>query len=424
MVADGTPDADQLMEYLYHASLGVVQIDLSGRIRLLNPIAVRLLMPLAPGGDLLQNLFVTLDPVLPDLRKIVEGAPNRKGSVLRNCRIAMPNGVRGRAEPMFFSLSVVRVAEDSLIVTIEDISESVRHERLLSKQEAWINAVLPGASSHGQLLLDLDGRIRSWTPAMQQLTGFAEALVIGQPYSTLFAPDAMTADRMSDRLDEVNQTGLSFAEGRMRRADGSGFWGHSVLMRAEASPGGDGYMLLVRDISDHRETIDSLLKAATSDQLTGVSNRRALYEAAEIEFSRHARKPRAISLMMLDIDHFKQVNDTCGHPFGDQVIRNLATVLLKSVRTIDIVARIGGEEFAVLLPSTDMAMAMHIAERIRGNVAQQRVSFGQHTLDYRVSIGVASVTGDTRNIDELLMAADSALYDAKRGGRDRVCTAR
>ncbi len=423
MVASGTPDAEQLMEYLYHASLGVVRIDLAGQIRLLNPIAVRLLMPLASGGDLLQNLYVTLESLLPDLRKIVESAPDRKGNVLKNCRIALPNGVRGHAEPMFISLSVVRVDHDSLIVTIEDISEAVRHERLLSKQEAWINAVLSGASRHGQLLLDHDGRIRSWNASMQQLTGFADAELMGQPYSTLFAADAMTADRMSDRLDEVNQTGLSFAEGRMRRADDSGFWGHSVLMQVDASLGSDGYILLIRDISDHRETVDSLLKAATSDQLTGVANRRALYEAAEIEFSRHARKPRAISLLLLDIDHFKQVNDTCGHPFGDQVIRNLATVLLKSVRTIDIVARIGGEEFVVLLPSTDMTMAVRIAERIRSNVAEERMNFGQHAIDYRVSIGVASVTGDINGIDDLLTVADSALYDAKRGGRDRVCKA-
>ncbi len=423
MSIDGTQTAEQLMEYLYHASMGVAQTDLSGRIRLINPIAVRLLMPLARRGDLLENLFVTLDPFLPDLRKMVENAPDRNGSVLRNCRIAMPNGLRGHAGPMYFSLSVVKVDHDALIVTIEDVSESVRHERLVSKHEAWINAVLSGASSHGQLLLDRDGRISSWNPAMQKLTGFAEAQVAGQPYSTLFAADAMTADRMSDRLAEVNQTGLSFSEGRMRRADGSEFWGHSVLMQNEASLGSAGYTLLVRDISDHRETVDSLLKAATSDQLTGVANRRALYEAAEIEFARHARKPRAISLLMIDIDHFKQINDTHGHPAGDQVIRDLAAVLLKSVRSIDVVARIGGEEFVVLLPSTDMTMAMRIAERVRGNVAKQNVIVGQQALNYRVSIGVASVSHDTRGLDDLIMQADAALYEAKRTGRDRVTVA-
>lgn len=423
MLADGGPAAERLMEYLYHASMGVVQVDLSGRIRQLNPIAVQMLMPLARNGDLLENLFTTLDPVLPDLGKTIESAPDRRGSVLRGCRIAIPNGLRGHAEPVFFSLSVTRVDEDALIVTIEDVSETVRHERLLSKQEAWINAVLSGASSHGQLLLDREGRIESWSPAMQQLTGFAAGEVVGHAYSILFAADAMTADRMSDRLDEVTQTGLSFSESRMRRADGSAFWGHTVLMRIEESLRSDGYVLLVRDISDHRETVESLMKAATSDQLTGVANRRALYEVAEVEFARHARKPRAISLLLLDIDHFKKINDTFGHPVGDQVIRNLAGVLLKSVRTIDVVARIGGEEFVVLLPSTDMSMSLGIAERIRSNVANQLVAVGQHVITYRVSIGVASVTAEMKNVDDLLMAADSALYDAKNGGRDRVCTA-
>lgn len=230
----------------------------------------------------------------------------------------------------------------------------------------------------------------------------------------------MTADRMIDRLDEVERVGLSIAEGWMQRVDGAVYWGHSVLTRVLPKLG-DGYSLLIRDINDRRETVESLLKAATSDPLTGVANRRALYEAADIEFARHARKPRDITLLLIDIDHFKQVNDTYGHPVGDEVIRNLASVLLQSVRSIDVVSRIGGEEFAVMLPSTDQAMAVRIAERIRSNVAGQRILAGSAEIEYRVSVGVARVSADMHGIDDLIMAADQALYDAKHQGRDRVC---
>ncbi len=256
---------------------------------------------------------------------------------------------------------------------------------------------------------------------MEVLTGFSATKLAGQPYSSLFAQDAMTDDLMRDRLDEVDRVGLSVAEGRMLRGDGSVYWGHSIITRVPSELAPDAYALLIRDIDDRRETVESLVKAATSDPLTGVANRRALYEAADIELARYARKPRDIALLLIDIDLFKQVNDTHGHPVGDEVIRNLAAVLLRSVRSIDTVARIGGEEFAVMLPSTGQAMAVRVAERIRANVAAQRIVAGATEIEYRVSVGVAFVSPEMRGIDDLIMAADLALYDAKRQGRNRVC---
>lgn len=421
MIAQAQPNADDLLEFMYHSALGVVQTDLEGAVRMLNPVAIQLLMPLASQGDRLNNLFVTLDGLLPDLREIVTHAQDRFGTVIDRHRIALPNGVRGRNEPVFLALSIFKVAADLLIATLEDVSATVRQEQLLGKQEAWINAMYAGTSRHAHILIDGSGRIAGWSPQMTTLTGFSASEFLGQPYSALFAEDAMTNDLMSDRLDEVDRVGLSLAEGRMRRADGSAYWGHSIITRVPSERDPGGYTLLIRDIDDRRETVESLLKAASSDPLTGVANRRALYEAADIEFARYARKPRDISLLLIDIDHFKQVNDTHGHPVGDEVIRNLASVLVRSVRSIDMVARIGGEEFAVMLPSTDVSMAMRIAERIRANVGAQRITAGSVELDYRVSVGIARVSADMHGIDDLIMAADLALYDAKRQGRDRVC---
>lgn len=411
---------DHLLEFMYHASLGVVQTDLAGEVQRLNPVAVNLLMPIARQGDRLDNLFATLDGYLPDLSQIVSESRDRFGTLMDRHRIALPSGVRGHNEPFYLSLSLFRVAPDVLIATLDDVSAAARQEQLLGKQEAWINAMHAGTSEHAQVLVDRSGRIADWCPEMEALTGFSAAESLGKPYSALFPEDAMTADRMIDRLDEVERVGLSIAEGWMQRVDGAVYWGHSVLTRVPPKLG-DGYSLLIRDINDRRETVESLLKAATSDPLTGVANRRALYEAADIEFARHARKPRDITLLLIDIDHFKQVNDTYGHPVGDEVIRNLASVLLQSVRSIDVVSRIGGEEFAVMLPSTDQAMAVRIAERIRSNVAGQRILAGSAEIEYRVSVGVARVSADMHGIDDLIMAADQALYDAKHQGRDRVC---
>lgn len=420
MISGEQPQYEHLMEYLYQSEIGLIQTELDGKVELINPVGVKLLMPLARQGDTLDNLFDTLDPFVPDLHKRAAEFPHREGMLLKGHRIALPTGTRGQSESVHYALTLIKVASDRLMASLEDVSAEVRREMLINKQDAWINAMMAGVSLHALVQLDRHGKICGWNPGMAVLFGTGDDTFVGQPYASLFPADAITADRMYDRIEEVRHTGLSFTEGWMQRADGTRFWGHTLLTASEPGDQPSGFNLVVRDISDHRESMESLLKQATSDQLTGVANRRAFYEAADMELARHTRKPRAITLLLIDIDHFKQVNDTHGHPVGDQVIRNLAEVMLRSVRSIDVVARLGGEEFAVLLPSTDVAMGRRIAERIRANVAKQTVRAGQLAINYRVSIGVAAVDKGITSPDELIAAADQALYDAKRNGRDRV----
>ncbi len=435
MTAGDQPRYEHLMAYLYQSAIGLVQTNLQGEVQLINPVAVNLLMPLARQGDFLDNLFTTLDPYVPDLPRLAAGFTPAAGTLLKSHRIALPTGTRGHGEPVHYALTMVKVAADTLMASVEDISVEVRREVLLNKQDAWINAMMAGVSRHALVQLDVHGCIAGWNadmaalfgdkPFAQSATAFAAASgadhYVGQPYAILFPSDAITSDRMVDRLEEVRHTGLSFAEGWMHRSDGSRFWGHTLITASEPGAQPASFNLVVRDISDHRESMESLLRQATSDQLTGVANRRAFHEAADMELARYQRKPRDIALLLVDIDHFKQVNDTYGHPVGDQVIRNLAEVMLRSVRSIDVVARLGGEEFAVLLPSTDVAMGRQIAERIRANVSKQAVRAGQHAISYRVSIGVATVVAGILTPDDLIAAADQALYEAKRHGRDRVC---
>ncbi len=431
MTAGDQPRYEHLMEYLYQSAIGLVQTNLQGEVQLINPVAVNLLMPLAKQGDFLDNLFITLDPYVPDLPRLAAAFTPPAGTLLKSHRIALPNGVRGHGEPVHYALTVVKVAADTVMASVEDISVDLRREILLNKQDAWINAMMAGVSRHALVRLDVNGCITDWNADMATLFGHksvAESGVVsgaeryvGQLYAILFPPDAITTDRMVDRLEEVRHTGLSFAEGWMHRSDGTHFWGHTLITASEPGAQPASFNLIVRDISDHRESMESLLRQATSDQLTGVANRRAFHEAAGMELARYQRKPRDIALLLVDIDHFKQVNDTYGHPVGDQVIRNLAEVMLRSVRSIDVVARLGGEEFAVLLPSTDETMGRQIAERIRANVAKQAVRAGEHAISYRVSIGVATVAASIHTPDDLIAAADHALYEAKRCGRDRVC---
>lgn len=421
MTDEGAPKVEQLMEFMYQAAIGLVQTDANGNVLLINPMAVQLLMPLARRHDLLENLFTTFDMYAPELRQLVSGFSRRVGTIVHNHRIVISSGSRGQSSPVFFSLSLVKLDDQSLMAMFQDISESVKSERLLQRQEAWINAMLAATVDYALMVIGEDGTILQSNASVEKVTGYDQTQLSGRPYSIFFVPGAITPDRVSDRLREADQAGLSLDEGWMLRTDGRQFWGHTAITPLEPSLHPRGYTLIIRDITESRKTLDSLLRAATSDQLTGVANRRALFDAAELELARYVRKPRDISLLILDIDRFKRVNDTFGHPVGDRVIRSLADVLVRSVRSIDVVARLGGEEFAVLLPSTDSAMAAEIGERIRRNVATERIHTDSQTITYTVSIGVAMVEPGMAGLDELIMAADEALYEAKRSGRDRVC---
>jgi two-component system cell cycle response regulator len=164
---------------------------------------------------------------------------------------------------------------------------------------------------------------------------------------------------------------------------------------------------------------------ARTDPLTHTANRRALMERLNGELERARRYALSLSVLMVDLDHFKLVNDTYGHPIGDEVLRSTARVLQREARNVDVVARFGGEEFVVVLPETGEEGAVRVADRIRARIAEQAVmpGAGYDTARVTASIGVASVPSSVVNAAEDLIAlADQALYRAKAAGRNQVCT--
>jgi diguanylate cyclase (GGDEF)-like protein len=163
---------------------------------------------------------------------------------------------------------------------------------------------------------------------------------------------------------------------------------------------------------------------ATTDGLTGLVNHRHFQEKADERFTRAARYPENISLLLFDIDHFKKVNDTYGHPIGDAVLRKVGAMVREAARTVDIAARYGGEEFAVLMENTDEPGAMKMAERIRASIQKTRFVFEGATVPVTVSIGCSSFPSDARDKKELIDRADKALYWAKENGRNRCCAYR
>ena len=160
-------------------------------------------------------------------------------------------------------------------------------------------------------------------------------------------------------------------------------------------------------------------RMAITDGLTGLFNHRNFQERLTNEFNRMQRIPDPLSLLLIDIDFFKKINDTCGHPAGDEVLRGVAGIIRETIRNVDVAARYGGEEFAAILPGTNHEGAQKMAERLRSAIAGKVFAIDGKELRVTVSIGAATAPHDTGNRDELIEKTDQALYHAKRSGRDR-----
>ena len=168
-----------------------------------------------------------------------------------------------------------------------------------------------------------------------------------------------------------------------------------------------------------RESQAELERLSVTDALTGLYNRRYLMGTLATETQRSRRLRRPVSVLLADVDHFKQYNDTQGHPAGDAALVKIADILRKQTRAVDCVARYGGEEFLVVLLETTVATAALVAERIRASVATETFDGGKMTM----SIGVAECPAHGDTPESLIASADAALYAAKDGGRDRVVSA-
>jgi diguanylate cyclase (GGDEF)-like protein len=181
----------------------------------------------------------------------------------------------------------------------------------------------------------------------------------------------------------------------------------------------EGFNAMAKNLqTQHAE----LVTASTHDSLTGCLNHRQFVMDFDREFARVNRYKDNLSLLMVDLDHFKSVNDSYGHPAGDRVLQKVAQAMDSQLRASDTLYRYGGEEFVILLPETDRTGALTVAESIRRKVADTAIVIdGQHTITITVSIGVACFPQDTENQEDLLKKADQAVYAAKNSGRNRVC---
>ena len=306
------------------------------------------------------------------------------------------------------------------------IARSHLEERLRASEER-LKGVLDLA--HDAILsTDARQRIVLFNPAAERMFGYRTDEIVGRSLSLLI-PEALRAAH-SDHFEGFIREGV---ESRVMvdrpevsglRRDGSVFPLEVSLSRSEG-PDGPLFTAMIRDITDRKRTEAELRLMATTDPLTGLANRRHLLERAERELVRLQRFGNPFTLMTLDVDHFKRINDTYGHACGDRALCALAATCVGLLREIDMVGRMGGEEFTIILPETVGDEAMLVADRIRRGIAELRFDSDTPGLEFgfTVSIGVAECHGEDARIEQPLARADHALYEAKAAGRNRVVRA-
>jgi diguanylate cyclase (GGDEF)-like protein len=195
--------------------------------------------------------------------------------------------------------------------------------------------------------------------------------------------------------------------------------GRTVRTRRAALADG-GHILTFGDISDFVQRASQLQTMANTDDLTGTPNRRGFMAAAKKEWGRFQRYHRPMSLLSIDIDHFKSINDSFGHDVGDAALVHIANLCKRNRRDSDVVARMGGEEFAILLPETTIEQAINVGERLRAEIAATPCEARGQRVAMTVSLGAAQATLGMAGIHVLMKLADQAMYRAKSGGRNRI----
>ncbi|MCM0612616.1 diguanylate cyclase [Marinobacter sediminum] len=291
----------------------------------------------------------------------------------------------------------------------------------------------------GLVVLDLDFRIQAWNGFMENHSGITASRVRDKVLFDVF-PDIPKAwlTRKVDAVTLLNTRAFTSWEQRpylfkfrnTRPITGTEEYMFQNLTISPLS-GTTGQVekvcLMVYDVTDIASSKraleranEQLAKLSKTDRLTGLLNRGTWENLVDAEYERYCRYGHATSLVMFDLDHFKKVNDTCGHLAGDEVIKHAASITRSNLRQSDTIGRYGGEEFGIILPETDAEGARVICERIRESIEQSTVDTSVAPVQYTISMGIAQLTPTPGNYMQWMQQADKALYTAKESGRNRV----
>jgi len=434
---------------------GVCQVDRNGAVVYLNPAAEKtlgyklhdvagknmhsLIHSHTPGGEL-------CPPESCPLGGVIRGGDS----------YTTPEDWFQRQDGSFITVEYTGVALKSehdvtgLVVSFRDITERRQREEQLRTTTELQQAILHGANV-GIMSTRADGIITTFNAAAERMLQYRAEEVVDKITAAQFHdPEELSrhARELSRELDipvaggvetltaKAGRLGLvDQAEWTYVRKDGSRFpVSASISPLRDAKGNVNGFLGIIEDITERKKAEAALRQSearlklalkrekddARADFLTHVANRRAFYEAASTESTRARRYHRPLTLLYIDLDNFKQVNDSLGHDVGDELLVHVATTLRSNVRTTDVVARLGGDEFTLLLPETDHNAASVVAEKLRTRLLD---SMQAKKWPVTFSIGLASFAPPPASVDEMIKRADEAMYSAKLRGKNSVVSA-
>ena len=285
--------------------------------------------------------------------------------------------------------------------------------------------LLLNSAGEGIYGVDTSGRITFINPTGLELLGLEEHEALGHNAHDLFHsryPDGKMYPEADCPLSKVLNDGIQreVENEVFIRKNGEPFPVHMVATAMVEKQVLVGAEIVFQDITERKAMEAELTRLATTDPLTGMANRRYFIAQLDREMARIQRNAGPAAVLMLDLDHFKRINDNYGHAAGDAVLQAFARTAQASLRKIDLIGRLGGEEFSILLPQTGLDAARRFAERLRKNIEAMRVEHDGESLQVTVSIGLTELTRADLDCDSVLARVDQALYQAKAEGRNKV----
>ncbi|MAT42686.1 MAG: hypothetical protein CL609_10115 [Anaerolineaceae bacterium] len=451
-----------------HASIGVFQSNQDGRFISMNPTLAKMF-----GYDSAEEAIQSINNIgheiyvnSQDRKDILGKAKNNGGHIVTEVAFKKRQGDIWQAK-LNFRIFEDKITNSSIIEGfIEDISiekqaqaelkkyqesleglveertaELVQQNEILQKEiteRKQTELALRESESRYRLLanhandviwtLNQDRQFTYVSPSVFKLLGYTTEEMLTLKIDALLTKEsAVLANQRLDISFEKIKENKSLIpavtnEYEHIRKNGTRVWTEitTTIMRDE-NGGHVGILGVTRDITERRKITQKLKELAITDSLTSMYNRRHFFDLAEQELERAKRYQHAVSLIMLDLDFFKNVNDTYGHLAGDMALKKVAQLIKDSIRQVDVAARFGGEEFVILLPETEIQQAVLLAERLRKNVRENPLILKNGTVEISISIGISSkMAVDPLSVEVLIHCADQALYEAKKLGRDQV----
>jgi diguanylate cyclase (GGDEF)-like protein/PAS domain S-box-containing protein len=407
-----TPEA--LLDLFVLSPIGMVAMDDEGQVEVANPAAKRLLHPFSRSGEI-APFFDVLSPWVGDLGSRARALEDARGVVAEGVRLLTDSGDA-------LLLSLVKRAPGRFVALVTEATQLAALEEETRALTAQLRAIDRGVRDYALYVVDADGVVLSWSESAERVHQCGASDIVGQSMATLAPGTSGGEAHVRDLLSAAAERGWSEDDGERARRDGTPFPATTVVAALDNGSTARRFQVITRDLSERRrlEHLVQVGGGTSADDLTGVATRRSFYDTAGVEISRARRYGQPLTVLLVDPDRFREVNDTHGTEFGDECLRTIAWICRQESRNTDVIGRVGGEEFAVLLPSTELSGGLVLAERIRERM-QRHVFPGDHRGGRcTVSVGVAQLMGDAATVDALLGMAETAVKRAKSAGRNLV----